>query len=265
MRRSAIALLASAAAIAAAALGAPTASAHVGQITITCTKVHFAYTSFTNGAAVNESVTIDNQPFASKQFTFSGTSGSDNIVTNLSPGTHTVSAHADWTADGGGSVDKTQTISCHPPCPSGTDVHFRWHYSANGTSGSWSATKGVTCPGSISIGPQSMEGDLKVSPGDTLKAGYSFTIPGNNSSLFVTVNHPKVVFTVRCVSGAAPSQSTFTVSMPTHTYAVTNSQWIPSGDQHSPLVYQGSVSVPNLCGGGKLRLDKGGTFSASIS
>jgi hypothetical protein len=29
-------------------------------------------------------------------------------------------------------------------------------------------------------------------------------------------------------------------------------------------VYQGSVVVPDLCGGGQLRLDQGGTFTASV-
>ena len=47
--------------------------------------------------------------------------------------------------------------------------------------------------------------------------------------------------------------------------SVTSDQWYPSGDQHSPLVYQGSVTVPDLCGGGQLRLDQGGTFTASVS
>ena len=110
-----------------------------------------------------------------------------------------------------------------------------------------------------------MEGDLKVSPGDTLMAGYDFTVPGNHASFSLTVNSPQVVFTVNCVSGATPSSPTLTVSMPTQTYAVTNDQWYPSGDQHSPLVYQGSIVVPDLCGGGKLRLNQGGTFTASVS
>jgi hypothetical protein len=66
-------------------------------------------------------------------------------------------------------------------------------------------------------------------------------------------------------AGATPSASTFTVPMPTQTYSVTSDQWYPSGDQSSPLVYQGSVVVPDLCGGGQLSLDQGGTFTASVS
>ena len=49
------------------------------------------------------------------------------------------------------------------------------------------------------------------------------------------------------------------------TFQITDSQWYPSGDQSSPLVYQGSVSVPALCGpGGKVSLAKGGTFTGTL-
>jgi nitrous oxidase accessory protein NosD len=152
-----------------------------------------------------------------------------------------------------------------PPCPPGTTANFRWHYSANGSAGSWSVTKSVKCPGSLTMGPQAMEGDLKVSPGATLKVGYDFSLPGNKSHVSLKVSNPQVVFTVRCASGATPSASTLTVPMPNASYAATNSEWIPSGNQQSPLVFQGSITVPDLCSGGKVRLDKGGTFSASVS
>jgi len=45
---------------------------------------------------------------------------------------------------------------------------------------------------------------------------------------------------------------------------VTSDQWYPSGDQPSPLVYQGSVGGPDPCGGGALDLARGGTFSATL-
>jgi hypothetical protein len=143
-------------------------------------------------------------------------------------------------------------------------VNVRWHYSANGTSGSWSGTKAAACGATLTIGPQAMEGDLKVNPGDTIKAGYDFTLPGNTKPFTLTFLNVQVVYTVRCVSGAAPSQPTFTLTMPSQSYFVQDSQWYPSGNQSSPLVYQGSIVAPNLCGGGKLRLDKGGTFSAFV-
>ena len=150
-------------------------------------------------------------------------------------------------------------------CPTGEKLNFRWHYSANNSSGSWSGTQGVVCPGSDSQGPQAMEGDMKLSPGTTLLVGYDFTAPGNNSTFSVNVNNPQVVFTLHCASGATPSQATLTVTMPNATYTVTNSNWIPSGDQHSSLVYQGSTTVPDVCSGGQVRFNAGGTFSATVN
>ena len=165
---------------------------------------------------------------------------------------------------GGAGVGNFFVARTPPPCPAGQKLNFRWHYSANGTSGSWSGTKSVLCPGSIIQGPQSMEGDLKIAPGTTLLAGFDLTAPGNSSTFTVTINSAKVVFNVRCVSGAAPTQATLTVSIPSISYKVTGSGWFPSGDQHSPLVYQGSIVAPDACRGGNLRLNQGGTFSANI-
>ena len=254
------------AALAALAIFPATASAHFGAISITCKSVRFSYTDFPSGQnSANETVSLNGKTIVSKTFTFTGPSGTDTVPINGQNGV-LVQASANWTADGGGSASARTTLTgCAPPPCTVSKANFRWHYSANGSSGSWSATTGQSCPGSFSMGPQSMEGDLKVSPGTTLKAGYDFTVPGNNSQQTLTVNNPKVTFIVHCVSGATPSAPTFTVSMPTHTYTFTGSGWIPSGDQQSSLVYQGSISVPNLCNEGQLRLDKGGTFSASLS
>jgi hypothetical protein len=100
--------------------------------------------------------------------------------------------------------------------------------------------------------------------GATLQAGYDFTLPGNTKSLTMTVSAAQVTFAVACVSGATPSASTITVPLSDQAYQITNDQWYPSGDQSSPLVYQGSVTVPDLCGGGKISLAKGGTFTATL-
>jgi hypothetical protein len=158
-----------------------------------------------------------------------------------------------------------QTGVLTPSCPGGTKANFRWHYSAGGSAGGWSGTTTETCPGTVTMGPQAMEGNLTVSPGDTLQAGYDFTLPGNNTALTLTVSTAEVVFDVACASGATPSQPSFTVTMADQSYSLAGSQWYPIGDQSSPLVYQGSVSVPDLCGGGSLDLAQGGTFTATLS
>jgi hypothetical protein len=150
-------------------------------------------------------------------------------------------------------------------CPAGGKVNVRWHYSAKTPpSGSWSGTVSTSCAdGSVAIAG-SMEGDLRLAPGSTIAVGYDFTLPGNTQTLLAEVGNPQVVFTLHCVSSATPSQPTLTATMPTQLYTFTGSDWIPSSDQNSPLVYQGLVSVPDVCGGGQVRFDAGGTFSATI-
>jgi hypothetical protein len=188
------------------------------------------------------------------------TCGGNATITSPNSATEPVTVPAGGTGVGIFYVSRiTQT------CPSGQKLNLRWHYSAIGTSGSWSGTQSTICPGSVVMGPQSMEGDLKLSPGTVLNAGYDLTSPGNNTTFTVAFNNPAVVFTLRCVSGATPTQSTLTLSMPSTTYTISGSGWFPSGDQHSALVYQGSVVVPDVCQGGKVRFDKGGTFTTGIS
>jgi hypothetical protein len=151
------------------------------------------------------------------------------------------------------------------PCPAGIKANFRWHYTANGSAGGWSGTATQACPGSVTMGPQAMDGNLQVTPGTTVQAGYDFTLPGNTNSLTMTVSVAQVTFAVSCVSGAAPSAPALTVALQAQAYQITGNQWYPSGDQSSPLAYQGSVAIPALCGqGGEIRLAKGGTFTATL-
>jgi len=87
---------------------------------------------------------------------------------------------------------------------------------------------------------------------------------GNKSSYTAQVSGAKVIFQVRCVSGLSPPQSTFTVALADSSYSVTNQSWYPSGDQNSPRFYEGSIAVPDVCAGGQVRLDEGGTFTANV-
>jgi len=107
-----------------------------------------------------------------------------------------------------------------------------------------------------------MEGDLKVSPGQAVDFCYRFNV---SAPATVVVMNAQVKFTIRCTNGSTPSQSTYTTAMlPTHSYTVTKSGWNPSNDQQSPLVWQGTFTMPNFCNGGQVRLDKGGTFTANM-
>jgi hypothetical protein len=259
------ALLALASTFGGVVLFAGPASAHAGTISIGCSGVTFSFSRFPHaGATIAESVTVDGST-TTNTFTLARSSGSNTIPIN-GVNTDVVSASASWTVDGGGSATAGPiTLSgCTPPCT--TSIHVRWHYSADGSSGSWSATTGFACPGTVKMGPQAMEGSLQVAPGATLKAGYDFTIPGNNNSVFVTFTNPAVTFNVKCANGLTPTVPTVTVSMPTQVYDSTNGgNWYPSGDQSSSLVFQGSVAVPDLCNGGNVSFQNGGTFTADIS
>jgi hypothetical protein len=255
---------------------ATAASANTVNISISCTSVTFFYNDIpAGGGTAAETVTINGTQVISKTFTIPPASGTDTVSITAA-NSQTVAASSTFTtSDGTFTNSASQTVSgCSttPPCPSGTSIHIRWHYSgelSNGsfTSGSWSATTSFGCPGPVSFKTQAMEGNLKLAPGATLKAGYDFTIPGNNNPVNVTFTSPEVTFTnVTCANGATPTTSTVTVPMPDQSYTSTNGgQWFPSGDQNSPLVYQGSISVPDICGGADVSFQNGGTFSASIS
>ena len=132
-----------------------------------------------------------------------------------------------------------------------------------------SSTPASACPSgnNVCIGPQATEGNLQVSPGDTLKAGFDFKIPGQHPATNDYFTGAQVTFNVTCV-GVASSR---TISVPTPEtssgYADPSgdaSDWFPSKDQTSPLVYQGSISVPDLCAGKKMSLSAGGTFSSNL-
>jgi YVTN family beta-propeller protein len=196
----------------------------------------------------------------------------DSEAKTLAPGTYYWQAaysgdvnNGRSTSECGAEIEKVERLE--PRCPvNPPKVNVRWHYSANGTSGSWSGTREAKCGQTITMGPQAMEGDLKVSPGVKIKAGYDFTLPGNSKPFGVSFSESKVVFKVRCVSGKAPSEPTFTVPLPNQSYAVTNAYWYPSGNQSSPLVYQAEIAAPPLCGNtGQLRLNEGGTFSTFMT
>ncbi|HLI57626.1 MAG TPA: hypothetical protein VKY26_11425, partial [Actinomycetota bacterium] len=109
-----------------------------------------------------------------------------------------------------------------------------------------------------------MEGNLPIKPGDRLEVGYDFTIPGGPSAAdAVTVSGASVVVKAVCSNG---SSSQLTVALPSASYAIPagNSQWFPSGDQSSSLVWQGSLTVPtSFCGGQAGHAPDGATFTAN--
>jgi hypothetical protein len=282
--------------------GSPTPRDPKGSADVTCDAVTFNYTGFGAGThVIQETVYEDTglplwNRLTQVEFTFTGDAATHAVRISPGSGSHTIRRDA-WqlnpppgehphiagfipppptTVDCGTAPCTTNcgpapcttncgpapcTTNCGPaPCPSGK-VDMRWHYAPSGSSGSWSTTKSGTCPSTLTFDRQAMSGDLKVNPGTQIKVGYMFR--GAKGSFTVS---PKVDFTIRCADGkVTPSQSTWTVTLPTQTYSVPGGSWWPTDDKTSSSSYQGRAPIPDFCRGGKVRLDRGGVFTAKLS
>jgi len=104
-----------------------------------------------------------------------------------------------------------------------------------------------------------------LSAGDALQAGYDFTMPGSHPTATVSFIGSRWTFAWRYIS--VPGSGVLVVPMANQSYmdAQGSPNWYPSGDQQSSLVYQGSIAVPDVCGGGAVNFGEGGTFSTGIS
>ena len=141
--------------------------------------------------------------------------------------------------------------------------HGHTHSTPVYSPGAWSKIGYVDCAtGIVVIGPEAMEGNLYVDPGRTLLVGYTFSLPWNHAYHRVTVSSAQVVFTPRC--GQSPSSTYLPAPILLKIYNVNTSLWTPDYNQFLPVTFQGSVVVPNLCNGGSVRFDQGGTFSAAF-
>ncbi len=103
------------------AIMAPAASAHVADVSISCTAVTFNYSKFPANATnviSSEVVTIDGHTVVTKSFSFTGATGSDTISLRLGSDTYSITGTATWTQRG---KTKTATLTesvsdCAPPC-----------------------------------------------------------------------------------------------------------------------------------------------------
>jgi hypothetical protein len=186
------------------------------------------------------------------------------MTTPQASGTHNIVATFSGTTGFAPSTSATLAQALTAACPGGTKANFRWHYTANGNAGGWSGTATHTCPGSFTMGPQAMDGNLRVAPGATLQAGYDFALPGNHNSLTMTVLAAKVTFAVACLSGAAPvgqhaDRDHASPDLPDHQRPV-----VPQRRPVQPAGLPGVGHRAGLCGGGTISLAKGGTFTATL-
>ena len=256
-----------------------------GTAEIDCAGATFRYSNFGAGThVIQETVYEDTgqqlwNRLNQVEFTFKGDSATHEVDVTLGPGSHTIRPDA-WelnVATGKdphirGFIPPPSTIvdcgtapapcatDCGPPCQSGGKIDMRWHYSPVGKAGPWSTTESTTCPSTLSFTRQAMGRDLNVSPpGTRVQVGYSIKAPSGPLTVA-----SKVDFIIRCADGKPPSQSIWTVDLPTQTYEA-NGGWLPAGDRNDPLSYQTALPIPDFCRGGKVRFDKGGLFTANLS
>ena len=187
------------------------------------------------------------------------------------------------------------TISgCHTyasPDAGTSSANVRFHYADGSTGGGWSGTKSVvpskpytiqvavtdaggstgSATTNIQLGNRltisgSMDGNLAVRPGDTVRAGYDLTIPGSHPAVTDSVFNDQVTMTLVCPDNATvPLTITMAPNPQTYTDAQNSSAWLPSGDQASTLTYQGEAVVPvGICSGQTAHAPSGATFTAYV-
>jgi len=90
---------------------------------IQCSFVTFEVIGFppVRNNTIHETVSVDGSQVADLTVTFDGPNNSNTVPISLTPGTHTIAAHADWSTTCGacGAYDVTKVVSCgssHPPC-----------------------------------------------------------------------------------------------------------------------------------------------------
>jgi hypothetical protein len=120
----------------------------------------------------------------------------------------------------------------------------------------------------ISIGPASMEGAIKVSPGEWINAGFRFKYHGSHPQSTVAFQGATFTFAAKCV-GSGTSVS-LQIAAPDETFLVTanDTGHEPTNDHDSAASFQAAarygVDTPDLCGGGDIDLRRGATFTAEV-
>jgi hypothetical protein len=151
---------------------------------------------------------------------------------------------------------------------SGWSPTFRWHYGGiPGADNGWSPSVQASCPsGNLSI--RFNGGSVTVNPGNPINFGYDFH-QANKPAFTLMVFNPSIAFTYKCGSG--PTQTFVPSAINPETWTggtyhapANNPDWIPTQDKDDPSGFQGTLTVPALCGAGNPVTFTGGTFSALI-
>jgi hypothetical protein len=155
---------------------------------------------------------------------------------------------------------------------SGWAPTFRWHYgfpapNTMGADDGWSASVQPSCPSGV-LSIQFSDGNVSVLPGNPIRFGFDFH-QAHKPAFTMTAANPQIVWTYKCGSGptqtfAPTSQNPETWSQTTYTAPANAPDWIPTGTKTDSAGFQGTMTVPALCGAGHPVTFTGGTFSAVI-
>lgn len=138
----------------------------------------------------------------------------------------------------------------------------------------------------IQIVKQTMEGTLKVVPGDYIAAGYVFRVQKPHPTMAVVIRNAQVELGFRCDGSSTRVWTAKIPLQPTSmlpanspyasvdgrgarlfTIAQDDDQWRPTKDTNEADGFQGAVSVPplNLCPPGKLLVNDGASGGATFT
>ncbi len=228
----------------------------------------------------------DANPFAT---TADFTSGGGGVTVAWGDGSTSSTAASTLTVAGSGSGPYTVS-GCHTfsaTATQGTPLHVRMHYSDNSTGG-WSKTSTVTPLGNytatttinddggstasttsiIQLGTPltisgSMEGNVPIKAGDTIKAGYDYSITGAHPLRNNVVFNAQTTLKVQCPNGSTvPLTISMTPNPSFYTDPAGSPAWLATGVQTDPLSYQGQVTVPaGACAGATGHAPAGVTFT----
>jgi hypothetical protein len=115
--------------------------------------------------------------------------------------------------------------------------------------------------GTIVLGPQAMEGALKIHPGDILLAGFAFKMPAGHPATTAVFTSSYVSLLVKCPNGSTPAL-TIPIYDEIVPVAAGSTAWYPSSDQAS---FQVSVTAPDLCAGAVMDDSRGATFTTAFA
>lgn len=84
---------------------------------------------------------------------------------------------------------------------------------------------------------------VRINTGDTVMAGYDLLLGGNHPAATVSFEEGNVQTDVSCPDGSSYTLTVPLTSSQSYSIAAGNNSWVPSANQNSSLVYQGSTTA----------------------